>query len=391
MSEVKVINAVYDAVSDTTVNIAAGTIERIMIKRINEDGSPRVTTFKDKNTGQQKSINNTHRYAVLLKEGEDQAWISFGEGEVKNLKYENQFQIKNPEGGYTDLKEGMKIRLPVVIKTYTKEDGSQGSSTEGKKARIKITDASGAREPRQKQQQSSGSQQQQKPSGGAAKKIYGDITSIEGNKVVVKLEDGTEVTVNLTDEQAGQITEGGRIAGVRSDDGTVTGFKAYGPKGASTGTGSRSGKGKDDLPIRLGNALSITDAMFPDETIANQGVIVEQVLAAMDSIKAKLREEFKSMDDYSFGARLGQCGILSARWGRDNIETFIAKTEENFRFICQLEDKIRNGASTPKQEEKKPEPEPQLTPSAEDSPTPDIEGHVNMSVDDMDFDDDIPF
>lgn len=391
MSEVKVVNSVYDAVNDITVTVAAGTIERINIKRINEDGSPRVTTFKDKNTGQQKSINNTHRYSILLKEGEDSAWISFGEGEVKNLKYESQFQIKNPEGGYIDLKEGMKIRLPVSIKTFKRANGEEGKSVEGKKNKIKVTDASGARESQKAQGQSSQSQQQQQKSAGASVKVYGDIVSVDGNSVVLKLENDSEVTVILDDTQLGQISEGGRIAGVRDGEGKLTGFKAYGPKGASTGTGSRSGKGKDDLPIRLGNALSITDAMFPDETIANQGVIVEQVLAAMDSIKAKLREEFKSMDDYSFGARLGQCGILSARWGRDNIETFIAKTEENFRFICQLEDKIRNGASTPKQEEKKPEPEPQLTPSAEDSPTPDIEGHVNMSVDDMDFDDDIPF
>lgn len=395
MSEVKVVNSVYDAVNDITVTVAAGTIERINIKRINEDGSPRVTTFKDKNTGQQKSINNTHRYSILLKEGEDSAWISFGEGEVKNLKYESQFQIKNPEGGYIDLKEGMKIRLPVSIKTFKRANGEEGKSVEGKKNKIKVTDASGARESQKAQGQSSQSQQQQQKSAGASVKVYGDIVSVDGNSVVLKLENDSEVTVILDDTQLGQISEGGRIAGVRDGEGKLTGFKAYGPKGASTGT-SKGGSKKDDLPIRLGNAMTIAEAMFPDDPIIAKGIIVEQILTAMDGIRAKLRKEFKSMDDYSFGNRLGQSGILSARWGKESIDSFIAKTEETFRFINELEVKIRNGgnkAEEPQEQKQEPVQESKaLTPSDDDLPhEASSNGHVDMSIDTMDFDDDIPF
>jgi hypothetical protein len=385
MSEVKVINSVYDAVNDVTVSIAAGTIERIVIKRINEDGSPRVTTFKDKNTGQQKSINNTHRYSVLLKEGEDQAWISFGEGEVKNLKYENQFQIKNPEGGYIDLKEGMKIRLPVSKKVFTRANGEQGESIEGKKAKIKVTDTSGAREPRQ---QSTQQGQQQQKSSAAATKIYGDITSVDGNRVVVKVENGEEVFVVLSDDQLAQIAKDGRIAGLRDSEGKVTNFKAYGPKSSGGSAGNKSGGSKkDDLPIRLGNALSISEAMFPEQSVLEKGVIVEQILQAMDSVKVKLRDEFKSLDDYAFGARLGQSGILSARWGNESIDAFIQKTEETFRFINSLEDKIRNGGKV-----EEPQKQQDLKPSEEDAPQSTItDGHIDMSVEDMDFDDEIPF
>lgn len=387
MSEVKVINSVYDAVNDVTVSIAAGTIERIVIKRINEDGSPRVTTFKDKNTGQQKSINNTHRYSILLKEGEDQAWVSFGEGEVKNLKYENQFQIKNPEGGYIDLKEGMKIRLPVSKKVFTRANGEQGESIEGKKSKIKVTDASGAREPRQ---QSTQQGQQQQKSSATTTKIYGDITSVDGNRVVVKVESGEEVFVVLSNDQLAQIAKDGRIAGLRDGEGKVTNFKAYGPKNSGGSAGNKSGGSKkDDLPIRLGNALSISEAMFPEQSVLEKGVIVEQILQAMDSVKAKLRDEFKSLDDYAFGARLGQSGILSARWGNESIDAFIQKTEETFRFINSLEDKIRNGGKV-----EEPVKQQDLKPSEEDAPQSTIsDGHIDMSVADgmMDFDEEIPF
>ncbi|QYC52541.1 hypothetical protein [Salmonella phage SSBI34] len=384
MSEVKiqVVNSVYDAVNDVTVHVAAGTIERINIKRINEDGSPKITHInKGPNAG--KTIKSTHRYSILLKEGEDSAWISFGEGEVKNLKYEDQFQIKEGDK-YVSLKPGMKIRLPVQVKSYKDREGNERTSTEGKKNKIKITDASGARDvaPQGSQAPQGGSQ----GAGGATTKVYGEIASVSGSDVIVKTDNGN-VTVKLTDEQLSQIQEGGRLAGQRSADGSISAFKAYGPKGAGGTGGSRKG-GKDDLPIRLGNALTITDAMFPNAAIVDQQIIVVQVLKAMDTIKAKLREEFKGMDDYAFGARLGQSGILAARHSQEGIDQFIENVETTFRFINATEDLVRKDASPEKA------PEPQLEQKPQDTnpqvPVSD-DGHLDYTPDVMDFDEDIPF
>lgn len=397
MSEVTtVVQSVYDAINDVTATIAAGSIERINIKRINADGSPKVTTFKDKNTGQQKSINSTHRYSILLKNGEDTAWVSFGEGEVKNLKYEDQFQIKE-ESGYTSLLPGMVIRLPVVIKPYKAADGSARQSVEGKRNRIKITDKTNARAASAPSQGAGSSQGAPQGSGGASTKVYGDIVSVSGSDVVVKTDNG-EVTVKLTEAQLGELVEGGRLAGQRAADGTVSAFKAYGPKGSGgSAGGSRGGKGKDDLPIRLGNALTIADAMFPNEAIVDQQVIVLQVLGAMDSVKAKLRSEFKHLDDYAFGARLGQCGILAARHSQKGIDEFVENVETTFRFVCATEDQIRNNgaaAGTPGAADSKPDPVLDQKPEDANPQVPvNDNGHLDYSVNSaaLDFDDDIPF
>jgi len=242
-SKDSVVQSVYDAINDVTATIAAGSVEKVLVKRINADGSPRVTTFKDKRTGQQKSINNTHRYALLLKNGEDQSWISFGEGEVKNLKYENQFQVKQ-EDKYVSIQEGMVIRLPVTLQSYQrKSDGQQMTSVVGKKNQIKITDSSGARS--QSSSDSTGGSNSNDSSTGSPKKgkVYGEITTINGNDVVVKQEDGSDVPVKLTSDQVDKIVLGGRMTGIIAEDGTVSsGFKAYGPK-SSTPPASQSKSG----------------------------------------------------------------------------------------------------------------------------------------------------
>lgn len=396
MSEVTtVVTAVYDAVNDVNVHIAAGTIERINIKRINEDMSPKITNINNgPNKG--KTIKSTHRASILMKKGEDTVWVSFGEHEVKNEKYESQYQIKEGEV-WVDLKEGMEIRLPVVLKSWKDRDGNDRTGVEGKKTKIKITDKSGAREPQGRQgssQQPSGSSA---GAGGKTNKVFGDILSVSDTGALVKTETG-EVEVVLTSEQLGQISVGGRLAGQRAEDGTLTSFKAYGPKGqgGNSGSSSRSYK-KDDLPVRLGNALTITDAMFPNVDLVTQGNIVLQIMGAMDGVKARLREEFKHLDDYAFGARLGQSGILAASAGRDSVETFVGRVEEIFRFVCGCEDEARAASNVPSEQT----PEPQLgvketvttveTSAPAKTETVKPNGHIDMTPQVIDFDEDIPF
>lgn len=401
-TKVTVVQSVYDAINDVTANVAAGTIERILIKRINEDGSPRVTQFKDKNTGQQKSINNTHRYALLLKQGDDQAWISFGEGEVKNLKYENQFQIKGDDG-YVDIKEGMAIRLPVVIKTFPRKDGTQGTSTEGKKNKIKITDASGARD--SKPAGGAGGSQQASGATGAAggktTKVYGEILSVSGTDVVVKDEAGNEVTVKLTEEQTSQLVEGGRLAGQRGEDGSIiAGFKAYGPKGSAPAGGSRSGGKKDTSGMETGHALN--GALNLRRSGLTVAPVVEVAKVVHDVTKDLKKEASqdpsnKGMSDYDIGAMVGHAVLNATRdiqvGDNDNPEEITNKLLEYSRDL--LSSVVPPVAAYVKGESlaqaAQGQPEPKLEPKKEDAVKANDQGHIDMTPEELDFDDDIPF
>ena len=73
---------------------------------------------------------------------------------------------------------------------------------------------------------------------------------MDGLHVLVKDEQGSEVTVILTKEQFDQIKVGGRLAGQRGEEGSiVSGFKAYGPKGSSGGAGGSKGSSRKILPV----------------------------------------------------------------------------------------------------------------------------------------------
>lgn len=405
MSEVqKVITAVYDAVNDTNVHIAAGTIERIVIKRINEDGSPKVTNItKGPNAG--KSIVATHRASLLLKVGEDQEWISFGTHEVKNLKYENQYQIKVDEK-WTDLKEGMVIRVPVQIRKWTDAEGKERSGAEGKKAKIKITDASGAREPRQ----AGGSQTSSAPSntsGGKTTKVYGEILSLSDTGAVVKDENGNEVSVVLTKEQIGQVQVGGRLAGQRGEDGSVSGFKAYGPKGSGGSSGSAGGsKGsfkKDNSGMETGHALNgalnLRRSGLTIPPVVEVAKVVHDVTKHLKLDAAKDPAN-KGMSDYDLGAMVGHAVLNATRdiqvGENDNPEEITGKLLAYARgLMSEVVPGVSayvKGESTVVSEEATPgakttpKPEPQQT-----APAVNDNGHIDMSPPEVDFDDDIPF
>lgn len=383
-------------------SFAKGVIKRIIIKRINADGSPKVTQFKDKKTGQTKSINSTHSAFIILEAGGDEAFINFGTMEIKNLQYENKFQIKEGDK-YTDLLPGMEISVyPISLRSYKKKvkDASgnvtgeeDAISYEGKRGNVTILDRSNAVQGNTSQSSpaaSGGSQGQS----GATVKVYGEITELVGSEAHVKGDKG-EWTVILSDEQLGQVSKGGRLAGQLATDGTISQFKAYGPAGQrSQNSGASGSYKKDDLPVRLGNALTITDAMFPNAAIVDQQVIIKQVLAAMDSVKAKLRSEFKNMDDYSFGSRLGQCGILAARHSQEGIEQFLENVEATFRFVCSMEADIRAGsesAQQPQQQAPAQQPQQQSQAPVQQQSSPVAEDPRDYHQPPIDFDDDIPF
>ncbi len=407
MSEVQsVISSVYDAVNDVNVHVAVGTIERINIKRINEDGSPKVTNItKGPNAG--KSIVATHRTSILLKNGEDQAWVSFGTHEVKNLKYENQYQIK-VDDKWTDLKEGMVIRVPVQIRTWKDSEGNERSGAEGKKAKIKITDASGARDSRPANN-AGGSQTNSaasNTSGGKTTKVYGDIVSVSGSDVLVKTEAG-EVTVKLSTDQLKEIVDGGRLAGQRADDGTLTGFKAYGPKnsGGSSGTGSsNTGRKKDNSGVEIGHAVNgALNLRRSGLVIPATGEVAKVVHDATKSLKEEASKDTanKGMSEYDLGAMVGHA-ILNATRDievgendspqeiTDKLLTY-ARTLLN-EVVPQVSAYVKGETTTVAAPAKD---EPNLAQKDEEEGS-DVgnqiaNGHYDMSPEDMDFDDDIPF
>lgn len=378
---------------------AKGTIKRINIKRLNADGSPKVSTFKDKNTGQQKQINSTHMYSVLLEDGADGAWISFGTGEVKNLKYEDQFQIKTADGKYVDLLVGMVISVyPVSPRTY-EVNGETKTAYEGKKKNLTILDSTNAVA---KTQQGAPANAPAKTSAqnGATTKVYGEILTLDGTAASVKTDNG-EVKVTLTQEQVAAVQVGGRLAGQVDGSGNiVSGFKVYGPAGSKPAGGGNKGFKKDDLAIRLGNALTITHAMFPEQHVINLELEVTQTLAVMDNLRSKLAAEFTHMDAFSLGARLGQSGILSAPFSRNGPDEFAENTESVFRMICTMEDNIRKGAEQASvanqttqgsdgQGQQQVQEQQVNTPAPDVTPQPSMNYAPNPNV--LDFDDDIPF
>lgn len=390
MSEVAqtVINEVYDAINDKTAYIALGTVKRVNIKRINEDGSPKITNItKGPNAG--KSIKSTHRVSILLEQGQDPVWISFGEEEIRDLKYEGNFQIKEAEKTYTNILPGMVLRLPVDRQEYkSKKTGEDVVSFQGKKKNIVIKDRSNAQ-----QGQSGAASGSAGTSGGsgATGKVYGEILSLDGPVASVKGDKG-EWKVTLSDEQLGQVQVGGRLAGTIDASGAITvGFKVYGPVGArSGGTGGAGSFKKDDLPIRIGNAVSIVHAMFPSKPVTNLRTEIVQTVAVMDGLRAKLGAEFTNMDAYSIGARLGQSGIVAAPHGSESPAAFSGLVEDTFRLICSIEDEMRAAQATPATPDSKPVEqtkqerttaikEPEQQPRQDYTPPP------------VDFDEDIPF
>lgn len=400
MSDVKVITEVINPLDNSTVSLAVGTIERINIKRINEDGSPKVTPI-NKGPNKGKSIVATHRASLLVKNGEDQVWISFGTHEVKNMKYESQYQVKEGEV-WVDLKPGMAIRVPVQIRKWTDNDGNERSAPEGKKSKIVITDKSGARDaaPAGNAGASQQSSAASSTSGGKTTKVYGEILSLSDTGAVVKDENGNEVSVVLSKDQIGQVQVGGRLAGQRGEDGTLSGFKAYGPKGSGSATGgSKGGFKKDNSGMETGHALNgalnLRRSGLTIPPVVEVAKVVHDVTKHL-KLDAANDPANKGMSDYDLGAMVGHAVLNATRdiqvGENDNPEEITGKL---LAYARGLMSEVVPGVSAYVKGETQSEPQ-QTAPETKAEPqkaTPEVSnsGHINMSPPDVDFDEDIPF
>lgn len=408
MSDVKVITEVVNPIDNSTVSLAVGTIERINIKRLNEDGSPKITPI-NKGPNKGKTIVATHKASLLVKNGEDQVWISFGTHEVKNPKYENQYQVKEGDV-WVDLKPGMAIRVPVQIRTWTDNDGNQRSAPEGKKSKIVITDKSGARDaaPAGNAGGSQTSSAASNTSGGKTTKVYGEILSLSDTGAVVKDENGNEVSVVLNKEQIAQVQVGGRLAGQRAGDGTLSGFKAYGPKG-SAGAGAGGSKGgfkKDNSGMETGHALNgalnLRRSGLTIPPVVEVAKVVHDVTKHL-KLDAANDPANKGMSDYDLGAMVGHAVLNATRdiqvGENDNPEEITGKLLAYARGLMSevvpgvsayVKGEQPSGNNTVQTAQSQTAPDPQ--PKVETPQAPVVNnGHIDMTPPDVDFDDDIPF
>lgn len=218
--------------------IADGTIKRVSIKAytpgeqgVDEDGIRR-TSF------QGKTICASHKISILLiKEGEE-VWVSLGDKMIKNP--DKPVGLKQADGSWVDLVEGLVIRLPVIGKEYK---GKIYYS--GKLSKIVVLGAgevpASAPKAQQKGQQQPKQGQGKQPQGNQQKpaqkgandvlRIYGTITAIDGKSVTVDDQKiGVGVMVVNNPNQLKELVVGGRVAAVCDTAGNVlSGFKAYPP------------------------------------------------------------------------------------------------------------------------------------------------------------------
>lgn len=269
-----------------------------------------------------------------------------------------------------EVKEGMSVRFPVDVNV-------KGSVTyyNVQRAKIKVTDkqiktiennaanaprnasnTQGNTNPKVNQENAKEAVKESKTQVKPLYKIYGEVKSVNNNIVEVFNEDSKTVSVILNEQQLAdpKFSVGGRIAGFVDDSlqepyENITGFKAYVAK-----------KAKDDLSIRVGNAMNIAVALCKNKEnnsidLDEALILVPHIVKEVDDLRDKIANEYKDMDEYSRNARLGQVCVLAAE-GKASDASLIPTAYYLFKKMGEIEDNIRKGgiveskSSTEKQE-----------------------------------------
>jgi hypothetical protein len=313
--------------------VAEGLVKFIKLDKFQE---PKVTTW------QGKKIESTHRASVLLEKDGESVWISLGEFKSNrdNITFKVGEEWKELKQGQTVIIDIKKVgewngkptyqssKSSITILEEAPENAS-GEATSNSKPQSNATTQGSNKEA----QTGSNSAKTTNGSSGSAKtfKVYGTIKSIEEGVAVVVGEDSKEVQVVLG-EHGSEVSVGGRLTAQVDGEGNIkSGFKSYSlPKSNQ----------KDDLPIRLGNAVTIANH-FTDSYL-DVVSIAKQVIGKVDELRAKMKAKYSSMDDYGLGSRCGQVAIIAAEKTKD-INSFIKVAEDLFIEICEAEQEIREG------------------------------------------------
>ena len=373
-----VITEVVNPADDSVALKAKGVIKRVIIKRINDDGSAKVTQ------GKNGPIKATHRYSVLLTADGVDEFIAFGEGEVKNLKYENQFQVKVGDV-YKDLAPGAEISVyPLKSREYNGKTYYDGKR---KDVKILVEAPTGATNAPASAPAASA------PAAGGSVKIYGEILGLNGNTASVMDEKMGTGDVVLSDEQLAQVVVGGRLtAFIVKDTGVITGgFKAYGPAGQNNG-GASGGKGKgkyDPVGVSTGHAINVLANL---KLAGFKGDLLDAGKVAHE-VTTKLIKEFSDASGKDEGNSVGNAvkfaaTVVSVKGKTIDAAELEAEARKAFQTLSvPLKDFITSASATEPQNAPQSVSEP-LAASAPKNVTPppaDYDPPVG------DFDDDIPF
>lgn len=372
-----VITEVVNPADDSVALKAKGVIKRIIIKRINDDGSAKVTQ------GKNGPIKATHRYSVLLSADGVDEFIAFGEGEVKNLKYENQFQVKVGDV-YKDLAPGAEISVyPLKSREYNGKTYYDGKR---KDVKILVEAPAGATNAPASAPAASA------PAAGGSVKIYGEILGLNGNTASVMDEKMGTGDVVLSDEQLAQVVVGGRLtAFIVKDTGVITGgFKAYGPAGQSNG-GASGGKGKgkyDPVGVSTGHAINVLANL---KLAGFKGDLLDAGKVAHE-VTTKLIKEFSDASGKDEGNSVGNAvkfaaTVVSVKGKTIDAAELEAEARKAFQTLSvPLKDFI-TGATTPEPQNAPQGVSEPLAASAPQNVTPPPVDYDPP----MDFDEDIPF
>lgn len=318
MAIIKTVNPI----DDSEMYIASGIVEVVKITKLETP---------DK-------FQNTHK--ASLKIGDDWVNVSAFKSNRDNLTYQEKDKT------WVEVTKGCEVKFVVSArewngKTYyevkksglkvTKKatENASGEATNNSKPQGNATTQGSAKEAKT----GSNSVKTTNGSAGSTKtfKVYGTIKSIEEGVAVVVGEDSKEVQVILG-EHGSEVSVGGRLTAQVDGEGNIkSSFKSY---------GSPKTNQKDDLPIRLGNAITVANH-FTDSYL-DVVSIAKQVIGKVDELRAKMKVKYSNMEDYGLGSRCGQVAIIAAEKTKD-INSFIKVAEELFIEICEAEQELREG------------------------------------------------
>lgn len=324
-----VITQVQDPMTMNTITLATGVVKKVMVtayqagqKGVDDDGIRR-TRFNG------KVIEASHKISILLTEGEEEVWVSLGDKMVKHP--DKPIGLKQTDGTWKDLVEGLKVRLPVVGKEYK---GKMYYS--GKLSKILILEDAPAEA---KQQQQTPRKTQQKapqqpkndkavtPSQVEKVKVYGPVKAVDGNVITIEDEKLGEGKLILTPEQIAEGVEVGvRVTALvdKNTGNVLSNFKVYTQKGKE---GAKRKKGFSKEGIEAGHAIN---AMF---ILRNRGLEIEdelQLCKDLHYVSVKVKKAYAermAADLDAVGAPAGQSVLKGCEMVDLNSPDILAEIE----------------------------------------------------------------
>lgn len=323
-----VITQVQDPMTMNTITLATGVVKKVMVtayqagqKGVDDDGIRR-TRFNG------KVIEASHKISILLTEGGEEVWVSLGDKMVKHP--DKPIGLKQTDGTWKDLVEGLKVRLPVTGKEYK---GKMYYS--GKLSKILILEDAPAeakqqqtpRKTQQKAPQQPKNENAVKPSQVEKVKVYGPVKAVDGNVITIEDEKLGEGKLILTPEQIAEGVEVGvRVTALvdKNTGNVLSNFKVYTQKGKE---GAKRKKGFSKEGIEAGHAIN---AMF---ILRNRGLEIEdelQLCKDLHYVSVKVKKAYAermAADLDAVGAPAGQSVLKGCEMVDLNSPDILAEIE----------------------------------------------------------------